>query len=480
MTTAMTTPIEQLRAHRRHPDRGPRRRRRLASTGCACPASTPARASPRCSATPSNGRWRIAPGRRAAGPPGAATATARSCSRPSATPPRAPSASSTACRSATSSVDVVRIVEGVSGRVPMRMDLVVRFDYGSIVPVGAHASTAAHRRSIAGPDGAAPAHAGARSSGHDYRHTAEFTVGRGRPGAVRAHLATRRIEPPPRRVDAVAALDRTDRVLAASGRPVDVRRRVARRGACARSITLKALTYAPTGGIVAAPTTSLPEWIGGVRNWDYRYCWLRDATFTLYSLMTAGYTDEALRVGATGCCARWPAIPPHLQIMYGPAGERRLDRVRGRLAARLRGLDAGAGRQRRPPTSSSSTCTARCSTRCTRRRRIGHRGGPERVGAAAGDPRLPRVGLAASPTRASGRCAAAAPPLHPLEGDGVGGVRPRGEGRSRSSGSTGPVDRWRALPRRDPRTRSCDRGLRRRAQRLRAVLRLEGPRRQRC
>ena len=88
-------------------------------------------------------------------------------------------------------------------------------------------------------------------------------------------------------------------------------------------ITLKALTYEPTGGIVAAPTTSLPEWIGGVRNWDYRYCWLRDATFTIYSLMTAGYTEEA-------CSFRdWlvravAGDPAHLQIMYGPAGERRL------------------------------------------------------------------------------------------------------------------------------------------------------------
>jgi GH15 family glucan-1,4-alpha-glucosidase len=88
-------------------------------------------------------------------------------------------------------------------------------------------------------------------------------------------------------------------------------------------ITLKALTYRPTGGILAAPTTSLPEWIGGVRNWDYRYCWVRDATFTLYALLLGGYEDEAvawrdwmLRAAA--------GLPSELQIMYGPAGERRL------------------------------------------------------------------------------------------------------------------------------------------------------------
>src|SRR5262249_2683987 len=88
-------------------------------------------------------------------------------------------------------------------------------------------------------------------------------------------------------------------------------------------ITLKALTYAPTGGIVAAPTTSLPEWPGGVRNWDYRYCWLRDATFTLLSLMSAGFDDEA--VAWRDWLLRTVAGDPrNLQIMYGPAGERRL------------------------------------------------------------------------------------------------------------------------------------------------------------
>ena len=88
-------------------------------------------------------------------------------------------------------------------------------------------------------------------------------------------------------------------------------------------ITLKALTYAPTGGIVAAPTTSLPEAIGGVRNWDYRYCWLRDATFTLYALMPAGYTEEAI-AWRDWLLRAVAGDPAELQIMYGLAGERRL------------------------------------------------------------------------------------------------------------------------------------------------------------
>jgi GH15 family glucan-1,4-alpha-glucosidase len=215
-------------------------------------------------------------------------------------------------------VDLVRVVEGVRGRVPMVMDFVVRFDYGSVVPWVY--STGDNIRFIAGPNGlclTTPVHV----EGRDFRHRAEFTVEAGdRVPFVLAGYASYK-EPPPR-IDPHDAVARTTTFwqewTAQSTYDGDWRDLVQR-----SLITLKALTFAPSGGIVAAPTTSLPEWIGGVRNWDYRYCWLRDATFTIYSLMSAGYTDEAsaFRDWLLRAVAGDPA---RMQIMYGPTGERRL------------------------------------------------------------------------------------------------------------------------------------------------------------
>jgi GH15 family glucan-1,4-alpha-glucosidase len=217
------------------------------------------------------------------------------------------------------SIDVVRIVEGIRGRVPMTMEFVVRFDYGSVVPwVRAIDSSI---QMIAGPYGlrlVTPVHL----SGHDMRHTAEFVVEKGdRVPFVLTGFPSYQ-EPPPR-IDPMKAVSRTTAFWRRWSKQSTVTGEW--RDAVQRSvITLKALTYAPTGGIVAAPTTSLPEWPGGVRNWDYRYCWLRDATFTLYSLMMAGYTGEA--VAFRDWLLRAVAgDPANLQIMYGAAGERRLD-----------------------------------------------------------------------------------------------------------------------------------------------------------
>jgi GH15 family glucan-1,4-alpha-glucosidase len=214
--------------------------------------------------------------------------------------------------------DVVRIVEGVRGRVDMHMELVIRFDYGSIVPwVRTVEGTLL---AIAGPD-ALLLRTPVEHEGRDFHTVAEFTVSEGErvPFVLRWYPSN---EPPPEPIHPEEALAATVEYWE------EWSARCTYDGpwhdAVHRSVlTLKALTYGPTGGIVAAPTTSLPEWIGGVRNWDYRYCWLRDATLTLLALIRAGYVEEA------GAWRDWllraiAGSPEDLQIMYGVAGERRL------------------------------------------------------------------------------------------------------------------------------------------------------------
>jgi GH15 family glucan-1,4-alpha-glucosidase len=214
---------------------------------------------------------------------------------------------------------IVRVVEGVRGQVPIRMRFTPRFDYGRVRPWVSRTDEVIH--SVAGPD-ALELRSDVPVGGDDLQQTAEFTVG---PGQRVGFLLTFHLswEAPPSPIEPVAAIAETEAWWREwSGRSTY-------RGGWAnvveRSlITLKALTYEPTGGIVAAATTSLPEFLGGVRNWDYRYCWLRDAALTLDALMAAGYVEEA---------ARWrdwalravAGDPEDLQIMYGLGGERRLD-----------------------------------------------------------------------------------------------------------------------------------------------------------
>lgn len=215
---------------------------------------------------------------------------------------------------------IVRLVTGRSGRVDMRMDLVLRFDYGSSVPWVSRLPGEPGLRAVAGPDmvtlrTVVPMH------GHDMRTVASFSVSAGETlPFVLTYCPSHR--PVPASIDPLASLDATALVW----------HRWAARGtqagewseAVSRSlITLKALTYGPTGGIVAAPTTSLPERPKGVRNWDYRYCWLRDATLTLLALMNGGYYEEAdaWRAWLQRAVAGSPA---QAQIMYGIGGERRL------------------------------------------------------------------------------------------------------------------------------------------------------------
>lgn len=218
--------------------------------------------------------------------------------------------------------DLVRMVIGRWGHVFLRNELVIRFDYGSAVPWVTRLEDGA-LRAIAGPDmvilrSDVPHHGEAEKTVSEFELSAGekvyFTLSYGP-----SHLA------PPAAIDPERALDETERYWRNwIGRctyqgewPEAVTRSL---------ITLKALTYAPTGGLVAAPTTSLPEWIGGQRNWDYRYCWLRDATLTLLALMDAGYRDEA------AAWREWllravAGSPSRIQIMYGLAGERRLNEM---------------------------------------------------------------------------------------------------------------------------------------------------------
>ncbi|WP_457946008.1 glycoside hydrolase family 15 protein [Pseudarthrobacter sp. alpha12b] len=216
------------------------------------------------------------------------------------------------------SADMVRIVEGLKGSVAMQGELCLRFDYGRIVPWVRHMDHGIS--AIAGPD-AAYLSTPAPLEGRDMRTVSEFTVKAGDrvPFVLRwAHS----YKPVPDRTDPETALASTQEYWEQwSGRSTMGGKY---KDAVERSlITLKALTYAPTGGIVAAATTSLPEDPGGSRNWDYRFCWLRDATLTLQSLLACGYVDEA------AAWREWllravAGNPADLQIMYGLDGTRRL------------------------------------------------------------------------------------------------------------------------------------------------------------
>ncbi|GCB50509.1 glycoside hydrolase family 15 protein [Streptomyces sp. NL15-2K] len=216
--------------------------------------------------------------------------------------------------------DLVRVVEGLSGEVSMRSTLRLRFDYGSVMPWMRRSD--GHRVAVAGPDSAwLRSEPEVRTWGEHFGTHSEFTVAEGEKVAfvLTWHPSH---EPRPPLVDPYEALE---------GSVADWRAWASRcrydgphRDAVVRSlITLKALTYAPTGGIVAAATTSLPEEIGGVRNWDYRHCWLRDSTLTLGALLSCGYQEEA-EAWRNWLLRAVAGDPADLQIMYGLAGERRL------------------------------------------------------------------------------------------------------------------------------------------------------------
>ncbi|MEU8590643.1 glycoside hydrolase family 15 protein [Streptomyces sp. NPDC048664] len=216
--------------------------------------------------------------------------------------------------------DLVRVVEGLAGSVTVRGELRLRFDYGSIVPWMRRAD--GHRVAVAGPDSvwlrSVPE---VHTWGANFTTHSEFTVAEGEKVAfVLTWHPSHRPHPP--FIDPFDALDASVRDW--QDWTAQCRYQGPHRDAVVRSlITLKALTYAPTGGIVAAPTTSLPESLGGVRNWDYRYSWLRDSTLTLQALLSAGYHEEA-EAWRDWLLRAVAGDPADLQIMYGISGERRL------------------------------------------------------------------------------------------------------------------------------------------------------------
>ncbi len=215
--------------------------------------------------------------------------------------------------------DVVRIVEGVHGSVVMRSELRLRFDYGLVVPWVRHHDDMVE--AIAGPD-RVRLRTPAPTRGKEMSTVSDFTVRAGdRVPFVLTWNPSH--ESPPKPVDAEHALRDTLRFWtdwAQRGNPVHG----PYRDAIKRSLlTLKALTYHPTGGIVAAATTSLPELIGGTRNWDYRYCWLRDSTYTLQALISAGYLAEA-KAWREWLLRAVAGDPAELQIMYALDGTRRI------------------------------------------------------------------------------------------------------------------------------------------------------------
>jgi GH15 family glucan-1,4-alpha-glucosidase len=211
--------------------------------------------------------------------------------------------------------DIVRLVQGLEGRVEVEMELILRFDYGQVVPwVRRHGD---YLLAIAGP-AAARLDSGVPTRGHDRTTRASFAVSKGDevPFVLTWFRSHEREPAPVPAADAVADTDAwwRDWIKGCDSADPLVRRSL---------LTLKALTYAPTGGIVAAATTSLPEKLGGVRNWDYRFCWVRDAALTLTALVNGGFVEEA------GAWRDWllravAGDPKDMQIMYGCAGERRL------------------------------------------------------------------------------------------------------------------------------------------------------------
>ena len=359
--------------------------------------------------------------------------------------------------------DVVRLVRGVSGSVPMRMEGVLRPGYGTVVP---WVSRLADGRiaAVAGPDRfvldtPVPLH------GEDFRTVGTFTAEEGSETPFTLTWSPS-YHPVPQAVDAAQLIelvteDWNDWTKShrreTAGDWVDLVQR--------SLITLKALTHFETGGIVAAPTTSLPEQLGGPRNWDYRYCWLRDATLTLYALLTSGFLEEA-SAWRDWLIRAIAGSPDQMQIMYGIAGERRLDEYE---------LPWLAGYEGSTPVRVGNAASGQLQLdvygevldAMYQARRLGM--APDDNGWNLERALVEHLETIWRPARRGDLGGTGRPQaLHGLESHGLGGLRPRHPVRSRNSNSSGPVDRWRAVRDRGPR-RSLRQGLRRRARSLHPI-----------
>ncbi|APA85396.1 glycoside hydrolase family 15 protein [Paraburkholderia sprentiae WSM5005] len=276
--------------------------------------------------TPDNGRWLIAPATQ--GEDGAPTITRRYRGETLIleTDYETPDGAVTLIDfmpPGNGSSELIRIVVGKRGTVRMKMELVLRFDYGFSIPWVDKLKHDSGIKAIVGPDNAV-LRTPVELRGEDMKTVAEFTVTEGERVPFSLAYAASHLRIPPAR-DPHTSLARTENHWLEWAARGTVEGRWA--GPIRRSlITLRALAYEPTGGIVAAPTTSLPERLGGTRNWDYRYCWLRDATITLLAMMRGGYYDEA-RAWRSWLGRVMAGAPNQLQIMYGIGGERRLPEI---------------------------------------------------------------------------------------------------------------------------------------------------------
>jgi len=216
--------------------------------------------------------------------------------------------------------DVVRLVRGISGRVKLRMQLVIRFGFGTDIPWVKKNEGGSGLLAICGTD-MTVLRTPIETRGEDLTTVADFWVSEGETVPFVLTYGPSHL-PVPAPIDPLVALQETEAFWNEWSSRCTYQGE--QRDLVMRSlITLKALTYAPTGGIVAAPTTSLPEKLGGQRNWDYRFCWLRDATFTLLALINSGYTEEAL-AWHNWLLRAVAGSPDNMQIMYGIMGQRRL------------------------------------------------------------------------------------------------------------------------------------------------------------